>query len=123
LSLGIAIFVQRKYAYIPNIHPSSVDRAYDQYVMRPILQISNLTAFLDNRLIDRTIHRFVYLQVILAKIAGLSDRYLVDGVVTTTAALVRSTGNLFRSAGLGRIQGYLIWAFIGFILMVIWIIR
>jgi NADH-quinone oxidoreductase subunit L len=122
-SLAIAVFVQRKYAYIPNTYPLPIDKGYDRFVVQPVLRFSSVLAMLDNRLLDRTAHRFVYLQVGFAKATGLLDKYVVDGAVNAIAWLVRRLGDALRSTGMGRIQLYLFWAFVGFMVLVIWIIK
>ena len=123
VSVALAAFVQKKYVYTSNVHPSPIDQAYKRLVVQPVLRISDLAARIDDRLIDRTVHRFVYLQVALAKIAGAIDRYFVDGIVGGVAWLTRNIGNVARSTGLGRIQGYIFWALVGFLALIVWIIK
>jgi len=122
-SIGIAAYVHSKYVHHANIRPSPIDQFIHRVIVMPLLKVSNGLLLSDNRIIDRTVHRFVYIQVAVAKMSGLLDRYLVDGIVNGVARLVRGSGNRVRAAGAGRIQGYLLWAVIGLLALVIWIIR
>jgi NADH-quinone oxidoreductase subunit L len=123
VSIAIAAYVQKKYVYTPNVHPSPIDEAYRRFVVQPVLRFSSSVAWFDDRVIDRMAHRFVYVQVALAKVAGLIDRYIVDGMVGGVAWLTRSIGNTARSAGLGKIQSYIFWALVGFVVLIVWIIK
>jgi len=92
-------------------------------LISPLFRLGDATAWVDDRVIDRMLHRLVYLQVTIAKAAGLVDRLIVDGAVAAVTGLIRGVGNSVRAAGTGRIQSYLVWAMAGFLALIIWILR
>src|SRR5205085_11142476 len=123
LSLIIAFIVQRKVHFIEPQKPSPIDVIYDRVLISPLFRLGDATAWVDDRVIDRMLHRLVYLQVTIAKAAGLVDRLIVDGAVAAVTGLIRGVGNSVRAAGTGRIQSYLVWAMAGFLALIIWILR
>jgi NADH-quinone oxidoreductase subunit L len=122
LSLIAAIIFYRKFAFTRTVAPSPLDRAYDKWIIVPVQRLGNILAWIDDRVIDRTLHRFVYINVAVAKVGGLFDRYVVDGAVGRITRVTRTTGDMIRSAGKGQVQPYLIWALTGFLALIIWIL-
>jgi NADH-quinone oxidoreductase subunit L len=123
LSLIIAFVVNQKVHFHQPLHPSPIDVMYDRWLLSPLLRLSNAMSWFDDRVIDRTLHRVVYVQVAIAKAGGLVDRHIVDGAVSAVSRLIRGLGNAVRSAGTGQIQSYLVWAMVGFLAIIIWILK
>lgn len=123
LSIIIAIVVYRKPWMMIEPGTSPIDDLYSKAIVSPVVKLGTATAFVDDRWIDRTLHRLVYVQVILAKIAGLADRYVIDGAVKGTVRVTQAVGNLTRAMAKGRIQSYLFWAIAGFVVLIFWFLK
>lgn len=85
-------------------------------------RLSTLSHWIDRKVIDKVIHGLTYLQVSLAHIAGLSDRYLVDGFVSGVAHSAKGIGLLTRSLANGKIQSYMLWALASLLIFILWIL-
>jgi NADH-quinone oxidoreductase subunit L len=101
----------------------SLDRFYQASFINPSLRLSRSFAKFDKKGIDSILHIFVYSQVIIAKIAGYFDRYVVDGSVSAVAWFGRATGNLLRGGTGGRVQSYLAWSAIALIIFIFWFVK
>jgi NADH-quinone oxidoreductase subunit L len=76
----------------------------------------------DKKWIDRSIHTLAYSKVALAHLAGLTDRYVVDGAVYGVTQVARGLGGITRSVVNGKIQSYLLWAITGLLIFIIWML-
>lgn len=94
----------------------------DLQIIHLSLLFSRITSSVDKNLIDRSIHRLVYVQVTLAFITSWTDRYILDGLVNGSASAARGVGMLARSLVNGKIQSYLLWAMAGLLIFILWII-
>jgi NADH-quinone oxidoreductase subunit L len=122
ISLVLAFAMYRKMPQISEPGLSPLDRLYARLAVMPV-RAGSFTTWIDNRVIDRFIHRFVYAQVALAKISGQMDRYVVDGGVKLVGRTVRAFGNLSRSMVKGQVQSYIFWAVAGFIALIFWFLK
>jgi hypothetical protein len=123
LSIVLAIIVYRKPLRIVDQSQSPIDVAFDKALVAPTLGAGRLLLLADNLIVDRTIHRLVYVQVALAKIGGQLDRYVIDGAVKLVARIVGALGLLARSLVAGKIQSYLFWALTGFVVLILWFLK
>jgi NADH-quinone oxidoreductase subunit L len=101
-------------------HALYIDRFYHLFVVIPTLLVARTTAFIDKKIIDRSIHALAYAQVITAHLAGWFDSAIIDGVVNGTASLSRIAGSFTRSFQSGKIQLYVFWAVFTIIIFLIW---
>jgi NADH-quinone oxidoreductase subunit L len=124
LSITIVILIYRRNAPLADYKGGLLDALYDRVFVRPIIRLGSATLlYVDNRLIDRLVHRLVYFQVGLAKIGGLLDRHVIDGAVTLTSRFVRGLGGVTRSMVKGQVQSYLFWALAGFVALIFWFLK
>lgn len=121
IALAVAWYLQKQ-APVPGpaVTPPMV---YDRVVVAPALAAANTLERTDRNFIDHTLHRLVYLQVIFAFSMAWIDRHVVDGLVALVARVMKSTGNLFRSLGTGRIQRYVLWALLMLIIFIFFILE
>ena len=81
---------------------------------------SEATKFIDQRVIDNTIHGAAYAQVTLAHVFAWIDRVFIDGLVNGVAWLARTLGSVTRSFQGGNIQVYIFWSLFAIIIFLIW---
>jgi NADH-quinone oxidoreductase subunit L len=78
------------------------------------------TERVDRRLIDKGLHFIAYANVTIAHLIGWFDRYIIDGIVHTIAAIAQGIGSFTRSFQSGKIQMYIFWAALALIIFIIW---
>lgn len=101
----------------------SLDQFYDNVLVNSSQRLSSSLATFDRRGIDRVLHGFVYTQVIIAKVVGYFDRYVVDGSVWLVTRIASGAGNAIRGVAGGRIQSYLAWSAIALIIFIFWLLK
>jgi NADH-quinone oxidoreductase subunit L len=121
IALGWWLFTRKKVKTREESY--SLDHLYNTTLLTPVLRASNSLARFDKKGIDGMVHLFAYTQVIIAKIAGYTDRYVVDGSVTAVTWITRASGNLLRHTGGGRIQSYVLWSAVVLIIFIFWILK
>jgi NADH-quinone oxidoreductase subunit L len=84
------------------------------------LAAATTTDRIDRRLIDKGLHFIAYATVTIAHFVGWFDRYIVDGIVHSIAAIARGIGSFTRSFQSGKIQMYIFWAALALIIFIIW---
>jgi NADH-quinone oxidoreductase subunit L len=90
------------------------------YLHSIVDRLSNLSHWIDRKVIDKLIHGLTYFQVGVAHITGWSDRYLIDGLVNGVAYSAKGIGSLTRSIANGKIQSYLLWAMACLLIFILW---
>jgi NADH-quinone oxidoreductase subunit L len=98
-------------------------KIYDRFVAAPALIVAKRLEQADQKLIDHTIHRLVYIQVIFAFSIAWIDRHIIDGLVTFATAITNIVGNFTRSLGSGRIQRYVLWAAAALIIFIFYVLE
>ena len=121
LGLGWLLFTKNKMNVVEGHF--SLDKAYDAAIIKPALKTSNALATFDKKGIDSVLHSFVYSQVIIAKVAGYFDRYVVDGSVWLVTKIARGSGNVIRGVTGGQIQSYLAWSALALIIFIFWLLK
>jgi NADH-quinone oxidoreductase subunit L len=97
-----------------------VDKFYEAITDTTIRLATRAVTVTERRGIDRTLHGIVYIQVILAHVAGWIDRTFVDGTVNAIARLTGLGGKVTRSFQGGNIQLYIFWSVFAIIILIIW---
>jgi NADH-quinone oxidoreductase subunit L len=100
-----------------------VDRFYASLSTKAIGATTRGVSHVDQRWINRAIHAFVYLQVIIAHVTGWIDRIFIDGTVNATARFAGFGGKITRSFQGGNIQLYIFWSVFAIIIFIIWAIK
>lgn len=96
--------------YLNNLYQNTFVRLFNLF--------KNLSKWFESHVIDRVINLLGIGSVILAQIVGWADKHLVDGLVNRVADGAQGAGNMTRSIQGGRLQSYVIWLFVGLILLV-----
>lgn len=99
-----------------------LDRGFTIMTTHTTHYLTTFTAWVDRAWIDRTVHGFVYLQVALGNMIAWCDRWIIDGFVNTLARLATTTGAFTRSFQGGKVQLYILWAMIGLIIFLFFIL-
>ncbi len=79
----------------------------ERLVVRPVLLLSRLSSFSDQKAIDGLVHALGYGTLSTARLSVWLDRYVVDAAVNFMGTLSKSIGNFIRRFQTGRVQGYL----------------
>lgn len=85
-----------------------IDWFYHRVIVKDILRIGALTAWLDKNVLDGIIHLFANVGVAIGKLAAWTDKYIIDGFLTVLTLIVKQAGNFVRGFQTGRIQNYLL---------------
>lgn len=89
-----------------------VDEIYDALVVRPLLGLANLLAWLDVWVVDGLVNGTAWLTRTVADLSGRADFYGVDGLVNGVAEGVRQVGGALRRVHTGLAQQYVFGAIV-----------
>jgi len=95
------------------IHKWYFDELYNAIFVQPVLFIARRVADFDKKVIDRFIDSLAVATRMVAGLDDLIDRYLVDGLVNTTASWIYAIGLWFRGAETGKLRQYVMFIVIG----------
>lgn len=118
--LGLAWLRYRNGQVRPEKELPLLDPLYDTFFVTPVLKAARASAWLDRVVIDAAVVWSAKGQVVLAHLAGWSDRYLVDGIPTGIAWLSGRLGRLTRGIQGRAAQSYVIVAVLGLAVLLIW---
>lgn len=94
------------------------DALYHKVLLPFLLLLSQVLAWLDQKILDRFIVVFTKAQVVFAHMIRWFDVYVVDGLVHFTSISVGKVGQLTRSFQSGRVQSFVVLSFI-FVLLIL----
>lgn len=97
-----------------------VDRIYASVLHQAVEVAAHSVNWIEQKVIDKSIHTVVYGQVIFAHIIAWVDRVFIDGTVNGTARLTKFGGKVTRSFQGGNVQLYIFWAAFGIIIFIFW---
>ncbi len=83
------------------------DTLYRVAVVRPVIRLADLVAFVDRRLIDGIVNGSAWVVERASRFEGVLDRVAVDRVVVLVAASVGEAGRWGRRLQTGQLRGYL----------------
>jgi NADH-quinone oxidoreductase subunit L len=96
-----------------------IDEIYNKFIIQPFLRLTRLAFSFDFWVVDGWVNLTATLVVILSKIKGLIDQYIIDGIVNLIGATVRGLGLGLRRLQTGFIQNYLLFIFVGIVLIIL----
>jgi NADH-quinone oxidoreductase subunit L len=99
-----------------------IDTIYEYVVVDTVTFTSRMIAWGDRMVVDGAVNLAAHSTVVIARIAGAFDKYVVDGLVTLVGASVQFFGLMARSVQTGRIQTYLTWV-VAAVVVVLLILR
>ena len=101
-------------------HNYYIEKGITFLFIHPVFIISNMCMATDD-FINRAIHGKAYFFIVIAQLADVFDRWVIDGLVHFVAGFIRFIGSFFRSYLKGNIQGYFYFTLIAFALMLLWL--
>ncbi|MEP2024486.1 MAG: NADH-quinone oxidoreductase subunit L [Reichenbachiella sp.] len=94
-----------------------LDDIYKTTIVRGSLLLAKATYWWDQQVVDRIVNVIGKTQVVLAYLTGWFDRNVVDGGVKLVVWTANFSGNRTRQIQGGNLQGYLVWAVFGLLLI------
>jgi NADH-quinone oxidoreductase subunit L len=118
---NVTVFVD-KYAGLSKLFAQNyyIEKGMDVLVLRPVMVIAELCASTD-QWINHLIHAKAYAIIVLAQLADVFDRCVIDGSVHLISTIIKSIGSFFRSYLKGNVQQYFYFTFIAFALILVWL--
>ncbi|MBL7833810.1 MAG: NADH-quinone oxidoreductase subunit L [Cyclobacteriaceae bacterium] len=99
-----------------------VDSFYQRTIGSAVLYFASAAEATDKKVLDGFLHFIVYAHVSIAHGIAWFDQYIIDGVVDTSARLVKWAGSFTRSFQGGKIQLYIFWAVAGLIIFLFFVL-
>ena len=93
------------------------DKVYQKIFLPIVVRFSRFIAWGDKAIVDYAVNAIGVMTVVLAHITAWLDKYLVDGFVNVMAFLSRSSGGRLANIQNGKVQGYVLWASIGVLVL------
>jgi NADH-quinone oxidoreductase subunit L len=85
-----------------------VDEAYDRWIIRPVIALSQRLTQFDQRVIDGAVNGAGDAGDWISRLQAVFDRTVVDGAVNGVAAVTRRCGLVLRRMQTGVVQQYLL---------------
>ncbi|MDX5349052.1 MAG: NADH-quinone oxidoreductase subunit L [Hymenobacteraceae bacterium] len=133
--LGYALirYRARAAAYIVQEYPKTwparfafrhfyLDAVFNTIFVKPAQKLSEATAATDTKVIDTAVNAAGVGAVIMAKIIGLFDKWIVDGFVNLTAGASAKIGSLGKNLQNESLQQYYIFSVIGVVAIVLYLL-
>lgn len=120
--LAVAIVLIRKNkidTLLINFPTIKTDKFWQSFIVRPLLFTAQITDRIDNKIIDRGIHGFVYVNFSIALLIRWFDIGWIDGLVRFFGKLIWTIGNGLRQFVAGKIQGYIWWTLVTLVILFI----
>ncbi|MDP1854362.1 MAG: NADH-quinone oxidoreductase subunit L [Candidatus Omnitrophota bacterium] len=95
------------------------DEIYDFLFVKPALRLARISSGFDSGVVDRAVNLAASQTIVLSKIQAWFDRYIVDGLVNLVGIVFQVSSGALRRMQTGLIQNYLLVAFFGIILVII----
>lgn len=89
------------------------DEIYQAILIRPVMIVSNIVAWVDKSIIDRFIHALARWTRGVSNLDDFIDRHFVDGVVNVVSNWIYSLGLLLRGVQGGSIRQYVMYIVVG----------
>lgn len=120
-SPGMAGALARRFRPLYNLLLNKywIDEIYNMAVIRPLSRLSDTVFSLDYRLIDGAVNSSVSFVIIISKVKGWFDKYIIDGLVNLIALAVGAIGQGFRRFQTGLIQNYILLIFTGMAIIIV----
>ena len=105
-----------------SLHHGWLDTIYRRVVVNPTLYLARSFAYLDRRVVDRSIESLAVMGVVLSHLSAWFDRHWVDGSVNTVAGGMGWFGRLARSGQTGSIQTYYVVTLLALLGLLYWLL-
>ncbi len=95
-----------------------IDEIYDFLFIKPCISLAKLSFGFDYAVIDGAVNGVAKVTVIISRIKAWFDLHIVDGIVNLTAGIINSFSKVLRLVQAGRVQAYLLIAFLGLVAII-----
>jgi len=95
------------------------DEGYMAGVVRPVLRLSRILAWIDLRGVDGGVNGVAWVMVLISKIKRLFDTYIVDGLVNLSGWFFMAVGKVGRKVQTGLVQNYALVLLFGVVILVL----
>ncbi len=95
-----------------------LDRIYQVAFVHSTVRMASMLRFVEVQLIDRLVNYIGISQVVLSRVIGWGDKYIVDGAVHLTTSGVGNVGKVAKSIQGDNAQKYIITALISMVVIV-----
>jgi NADH-quinone oxidoreductase subunit L len=96
-----------------------IDRFYQEVIIKGFLRIGELVSWFDKNVIDRMINSLGVFTVLIAKVADLVDKLIVDGVTKLASWVSYQVGNFIRLFHSSRVQVHFFWALLALLVVIL----
>ncbi|WP_370087302.1 NADH-quinone oxidoreductase subunit L [Ekhidna sp.] len=93
-----------------------------EYLGKFVSQCAEFLSKIDEKVVDGILHLLGVGTVVLAKVAALIDRFVVDGPVNLTGFVSTAIGDRLAGLSSRSVQAQMMWLIVGVILILIWIL-
>jgi NADH-quinone oxidoreductase subunit L len=101
------LFPQHTFWFKLSYHEWYIDRFYNNYLIKGVLNFSGALFWTDKNVIDGFIHLLQKITLMLAGLTAWLDKYIVDGFLHGIASIVLGISNFVRRFQTGKVQYYL----------------
>lgn len=95
---------------------------YDLLIVQKVMNISHGIKAFEERILDQFINNIAIIGVVISKVTGLFDRYIVDGFVHLTAFFSQLIGWFSKGTQGGKAQTHIVWAGLGILILIFWLV-
>jgi len=95
-----------------------MDRIYQIVFVNATLRIAQLSRLIEVQLVDRLVNYIGISHIVLSRVIGWGDKYVVDGMVHLTTSGIHTVGRIAKSAQGDNVQRYIMTALISVIFIV-----
>ncbi len=101
----------------------TLDELFDVIFVKTTLSLARLCQWLDSEVIDGLVNLTANMQVSLSHMVAWLDKNIVDGFVHLLTYLSGILGKATRSLQGGKVQLYFVWALLGLLSLVFYVIK
>ena len=99
-----------------------LNEIYEVVVLKPITGLTAIFAYLEAKVIDRTVNLFGWMGVISSFVIQWFDRSVIDGLVNFSAIFAGQVGAMTKSFQYGKVQSFVIFALVSLLLIILFIL-
>jgi len=98
------------------------DEIYNAMVVGGTVLFAKLLGMFDNYVVDGIVNLSAYLTRVFSNLTGYFDNYVVDGIVNFTASFTGFWGSALKKMQTGRVQSYIVFVLLGVLILLYFII-
>jgi NADH-quinone oxidoreductase subunit L len=106
--------------YRLSYHKYYFDEIYGATVIRGTLLWNNMLSWIDAHIIDGIVNGSAWVTKGASFFSGLFDLHIIDGLVNALADVTQNFGRNIRRIQTGQVQGYILGALLGLVVIIMW---